>query len=72
MSDIRIVQGPTVDVTCGPLYHVTLASGMIVTSPAGFGDTEEPAMAPFIPVVTEDGRVLAPPSEEASQASSCC
>lgn len=39
------------------LFHVTLPSGMIVTSPEGFG-TEPAPTPPSQPVVAEDGRVL--------------
>lgn len=57
------VRGPIAQLTAGGLvYHITLASGMVVTSPSGFGKTEH-APAPPIVVVSEDGRVLSVPRD---------
>ncbi len=50
--------GPVLDLPGGVIYHVTLPSGAIVTSPAGFGDWDLAAG----PVVAEDGTVLVHPA----------
>jgi len=61
---METVQGPVVPRAIGcVIYQVTLASGMIVTSPAMFGSAEEDQIAPQV-VVTEDGRVLVAPKDE--------
>ncbi len=57
MSDIVVVHGPTVDAPCSMMYQVTLASGIIVTNPGGFGEPEA-EYEEFVPIVSEDGRVL--------------
>lgn len=57
MTQTQVIHGPTVNFTRGVLYQVTLASGMIVTSPAGFGP-ESPDADVSEPVVSEDGRLL--------------
>ncbi len=38
MTDVQVISGPIVQTPGGGLvYHVTLASGLIVTNPSGFG-----------------------------------
>jgi hypothetical protein len=58
---LEIIHGPVAPTTAnGVIYQVTLASGMIVTSPAGFSsDVSARAVTPTI--VTGDGRVLSTP-----------
>ena len=58
---MEIIHGPVAPTTAnGVIYQVTLASGMIVTSPAGFSsDVSARAVTPTI--VTGDGRVLSTP-----------
>jgi hypothetical protein len=58
---MEIIHGPTAPVTAGGIiYQVTLASGMIVTSPAAFGAIESNKVEQKT-IVTEDGRVLITP-----------
>ena len=55
------VRGPIAQLVAGDLvYQVTLASGMVVTSPAGFGKTEYTLTTPVV-VISEDGRILSVP-----------
>lgn len=58
---MEVIHGPVAPTTAnGVIYQVTLASGMIVTSPAGFSsDVTTRAVTPTI--VTGDGRVLSAP-----------
>ena len=42
----------------GVIYHVTLASGMILTNPIDFGCVESESI-PEETIVAEDGRILA-------------
>jgi hypothetical protein len=58
---MEIIHGPLAPLTAGGIvYQVTLASGMIVTSPSAFGAIEHGEIIEKI-VVTEDGRVLISP-----------
>ena len=54
------------------LYHVTLASGRVVTSPEGFGSAEnEPELADYFrPIFSEDGRLLTLAADTARRAAS--
>lgn len=57
---METIHGPIAQLVAGSvIYQVTLASGMIVTRPMGFGD-EKPAETAAV-IVTQDGRVLAGP-----------
>ena len=61
---MRIIHGPLAPLTMGGvIYQVTLASGMIVTSPFAFGAIEEGSVLQKT-VVTGDGRVLIRPRDE--------
>jgi hypothetical protein len=57
---MEVIQGPVTPSVAGIIYQVTLASGMIVTNPAGFGDTR-PGSISTRTIVAEDGRVLVTP-----------
>jgi|SwirhisoilCB1_FD_contig_21_1559369_length_329_multi_2_in_0_out_0_2 hypothetical protein len=57
---METIHGPIAQLVAGNvIYQVTLASGMIVTRPMGFGDGKPAETAPVI--VSEGGRVLAGP-----------
>ena len=61
---MEIIHGPTIPATGGGvIYQITLASGMIITSPSAFGANEHEIAVPKT-VVTKDGRVLIIPMEE--------
>jgi len=61
---MEIIQGPLAPLTAGNVvYQVTLASGMIVTSPSAFGAIDQDLVLRKI-VVTQDGRVLISPSQK--------
>jgi hypothetical protein len=59
MIEPQVIDGPSVELPGGVIYHVTLPSGAIVTSPAGFGDGKQTNGSGVI--VAEDGTVLARP-----------
>lgn len=54
---MEVIHGPTAPLAGTVIYQVTLASGMIVTNPAGFGVERPSVPAPDV-VVTESGQVL--------------
>ncbi len=57
---MKKIKGPLVQLTAGSIvYQVTLASGMVITNPATFGDTER-ALVSIPAIVSETGQVLAP------------
>ncbi len=57
---MKVIHGPIAEsVGGGVVYQVTLASGMIVTNPAAFGEAEHGLIEPGT-VVSEGGQVLAP------------
>jgi hypothetical protein len=63
MTDPVIIHGPTADQNGGRIiYQVTLAQGMVLTNPADFGGLDHPTLTARGPVVTEDGRVIPPPT----------
>ena len=57
---MEVIHGPVIPSLGGVIYQITLASGMIVTSPAGFADPSSASSATRRIIVTEDGRVLVP------------
>lgn len=59
MENMQVVEGPIVEVESGLIYQVTLASGMIVTSPWGFAASVGASEQRSKSVVSETGRVLA-------------
>ena len=57
---METIHGPIAQLAAGSvIYQVTLASGMIVTSPMAFGDDKPAATTPV--VVSQDGKILAGP-----------
>jgi hypothetical protein len=58
---MKTIDGPTAQLVSGQIiYQITLSSGMIITNPSGFGETETvPKYHPAI--VSEDGRILSNP-----------
>jgi hypothetical protein len=58
-EEVQVI-GAVLPEGCGLIYHVTLESGAIVTSPRGFG--EPPPAYPLSAVITADGRFLSPPT----------
>lgn len=55
---MKKIRGPIAPLpTGGIIYQITLASGMIITNPAGFG-LEEFTIAPIPAIVGENGHVL--------------
>jgi len=55
---MKKIKGPIAPLKTGNIiYQITLASGMIVTSPAAFGLDERP-IEPFPTIVGENGHVL--------------
>ena len=44
------------------IYQVTLASGMVITSPTGFGE-DQPTLNPPAVVVSESGEILSGPRD---------
>jgi hypothetical protein len=61
---MEIIRGPLAPLIAGGVvYHVTLVSGMIVTSPSAFGAIEHGEIIEKI-VVTQDGRVLISPGSK--------
>jgi hypothetical protein len=57
VSDVVRVHGPVVETAATMIYQVTLASGVIVTDPAGFAHRDaEPTSD--VPVFTVDGEPL--------------
>lgn len=54
------LEGPMPPQVSRPIFQVTMPSGMIVTSPDGFGPTAEDEPSGSL-IVTEDGRVLSGP-----------
>jgi hypothetical protein len=63
MTEPEIIHGPTVDQNGGRIiYQVTLAQGMVLTNPSDFGGLDQPSLTAPGPVVTEDGRVIPPPT----------
>ena len=57
---METIHGPIAQLVAGNvIYQVTLASGMIVTRPMGFGEEKPTLTAPVI--VSQDGRVLSGP-----------
>jgi hypothetical protein len=57
---METIQGPIAQLVAGSvIYQVTLASGMIVTRPTGFGEEKSTSTAPVI--VSQDGKVLSGP-----------
>ncbi len=56
---METIHGPIAELVAGNvIYQVTLASGMIVTRPMGFGDEK---LTSTSVVVSEDGKVLSRP-----------
>jgi hypothetical protein len=54
-----IIQGPVIpSITGGVLYEVTLASGIIITNPINFGQSERTYLSSN-DIITEKGEVLA-------------
>ncbi|MDO8475061.1 MAG: hypothetical protein Q7W02_02500 [Candidatus Rokubacteria bacterium] len=52
------IRGPIAQLAAGGvIYQVTLASGMIVTNPAAFGEQKQASVAPAV-VVSEKGEIL--------------
>jgi hypothetical protein len=69
MTDVQVIGGPIIQTPGGSLvYHVTLASGLIVTNPGGFGEevSEEPQQFLVVPLPRRQengvGHASAPPS----------
>jgi len=61
---MKKIKGPLAPLATGStIYQVTLASGMIITNPAAFGEIER-APNYISAVVSEDGRVLVAPKTE--------
>ena len=56
---MEVIYGPTVPAVRGVIYQVTLASGVIVTSPEGFADGQH-LWGERRVVVAENGTVLRP------------
>lgn len=55
---METIHGPIAQLVAGGLiYQVTLASGMIVTSPLGFSQDKNAAIEPR-EIVSEDGTIL--------------
>ena len=59
-EDVQIVRGPVSGQNGGLIYQVTLAQGLVLTNPQSFGDAEPQTTAAPGPVISQDGRVLAP------------
>lgn len=56
------IRGPIAQLAAGSvIYQVTLASGMIVTSPMAFGEQKQAPTAPAV-VVSEKGTILSVPA----------
>lgn len=63
---MKTINGPISQLVSGEIvYQITLASGMIITTPSGFGETESFVISPS-PIVSEDGRVLSSPKLDKS------
>jgi hypothetical protein len=55
---MKTISAPTSQLTSGAvIYQITLASGMIITTPFSFGE-EESIKVSSPAIVTDDGRVL--------------
>jgi len=68
---METIHGPVAQLVAGGVvYQVTLVSGMIITTPSGFGETEHVEVSPPA-IVSEAGRVLAVPraNKEGSRSS---
>ena len=58
---METIHGPVAQLVEGDIiYQVTLASGMIVTNPSAFGQSEYPVIIPTA-VVSEGGQILSGP-----------
>ena len=51
--EVEMIDSPTVEVPGGPIYHVTLESGMIATGPNSWGEDDDHGT-----VVTAAGEVF--------------
>ncbi len=59
-----IINGPIVqEMTGSMIYQVTLASGMIITNPSGFGKDDFAANTPSA-IISEGGKILALPKND--------
>lgn len=59
-NDVTVLDGPMPHIRGGIIYEVTMPSGMIVTSPDGFGNGGVLIVGSRV-IITHDGRVLAKP-----------
>jgi len=59
-DDVQVIKGPAPAQNGGVIYQVTLAQGLILTNPQSFGEAEPMTTAAPGPIITQDGRVLAP------------
>ncbi len=60
---METIYGPVVPLVAGSiLYHITLVSGMIITSPSAFGKPGYPLIIPPV-VASEDGQILSVPRQ---------
>src|SRR5207237_905728 len=64
--NMEVIYGPTAPSAGGVMYQVTLASGVIVTSPDGFANGHREVESREA-VVSERGRVLRRPEHLASE-----
>ncbi|MGA2534077.1 MAG: hypothetical protein ABSG19_13700 [Candidatus Aminicenantales bacterium] len=64
---METVRGPIAPLKTGSIiYQITLASGMIITSPSAFG-FDENAVKPAPIIVGEDGRVFVGPQRRGEE-----
>jgi hypothetical protein len=60
IMDTQVVHGPTAPGSEQIIYQVTLEGGLVLTNPAAFGTSDYRLAVTPVPVIAEDGRVLAP------------
>lgn len=64
---METLNGPIAQLAPGHMvYHITLASGMIITNPFGFSATEPFQTVPDV-IVSESGQVISKPESEKTE-----